>query len=267
MSLLQKIIFEVSQRWYVQWFFREFHLLGSHDYLKWCLLQICFFLRLPFWQINIKRGHTMTISTKQGIFTVSNDWMGRSLYCYREYESSLTKTVIEFLRQQDRLPVKGQGTILDIGANIGVTSIGMLSAGEFERAIAIEPEPRNLELLQQNVKQNKFSERILCLPYAAADQKGELSFELSESNFGDHRIRSDASSFQEQELYHESARRMISIQADTVDHLCKTIPDIFTKTLALLWIDVQGYEGYALRGGGQYYQQEFRWSANSAPIC
>jgi FkbM family methyltransferase len=158
---------------------------------------------------------------------------------------------MDFLRSIQKCPPKGEGTIVDIGANNGVISIGALHSGELAKAVAIEPEPQNFSLLQRNVNQNRLEESVICLRYAVSQKKGDLPFELSDDNFGDHRVRTDPDrKHPVRELFHESKRRIITIPSDTLDNLLSSLPEPFTKTIALAWVDTQGYEGYVFRGAG-----------------
>ncbi len=207
--------------------------------------------RLLLWQISRRFRESVTLKTKQGIFTLplnSHDAISKHLYSRKEFELDLISSSLSFLRKANKCPPKGQGTVLDIGANNGVISIGMLATGEFEKAIAVEPDPRNFSLLQQNVKANGFESRFTCLNYAASDEKSEIAFELSENNYGDHRVRSESHDAESKELFNESQRRVIQVESDTIDNLLRQIPDTFKVDLSLVWIDVQGYEGYVFRG-------------------
>jgi len=143
---------------------------------------------------------------------------------------------------------KGVGTVLDIGANNGVTSIGMLRTGELSAAIAIEPEPKNFSLLTRNVKQNHLEHAITCLNLAASDSKDQLLFELSKINFGDHRVRRSSPGVQPKELDDESNRQVINVEADTLDNLLVGLDERVVRDLVVVWIDVQGYEGYVFKG-------------------
>lgn len=204
------------------------------------------------WEINRKFRKSLTVSTKQGVFTVllADETIGKNLYSSGQYELELMSNVMAFLRSTQRCPPKGRGTIVDIGANNGVISIGMLHTGELEKAIAIEPEPQNFSLLQRNVILNGLKDRVICLPIAASHQKGEILFELSDTNFGDHRVRTNAHCVNSDsaELFHESGRRVITVQSDQLDNLLADLPESFTHNIALVWVDVQGYEGYVFMG-------------------
>ncbi|MFQ5549501.1 MAG: FkbM family methyltransferase [Woeseia sp.] len=196
---------------------------------------------------------SVTVSTRQGVFEIlmaTHEFVGKSLYCYGEFELEVMASAMEFLRNNQKCPPKGHGTVVDIGAHNGVTSIGMLCTGELQKAIAIEPEPRNFAMLQRNVTLNGLEDRIVALPYAVSDRKDEIEFELSKNNFGDHRVRMNANAVaaDSAELYDESRRRVITVKADRLDNLLAGLPDSFTDNIALVWIDVQGYEGYAFMG-------------------
>jgi len=151
------------------------------------------------------------------------------------------------LRGMKLCPPKGEGTILDVGANNGITSIAMLNLGELERAIAIEPEPLNFQLLKVNVRQNALQDKVMCLPYAVSDRKGQLPFELSDTNDGDHRVRT-AKSTDSPDRFQESGRRVIGVQCETLGDLLSDVHAGFTRNIAVIWVDVQGYEGYVFKG-------------------
>lgn len=210
-------------------------------------------LRRLRWEALSKSSKRVTIHTKQGIFTVLSEdqVIGKALYCYREFELDLISKAMDLLRSSSNFPQKGEGTLVDIGANNGIISIALLNSGEMEKAIAIEPEPQNFSLLQHNVKQNGLSDRVLCLQYAASDRKGEILFELSSNNFGDHRVRV-SSQMDGNELYNESSRRVITVNSDLLDSILADAPDIFSQNISLMWIDVQGHEGHVFMGARNF---------------
>jgi len=49
--------------------------------------------------------------------------------------------------------------VLDVGANLGVISIGMLVNGDVAAAIGVEPDPDNYALLERNIAQNLCGDR------------------------------------------------------------------------------------------------------------
>lgn len=207
-------------------------------------------LRSLLWKLHRLAGETATFRTRHGILTVdtSDRTIARSLYCNRAYELDWMLEVASHLRSTGHLPAKGRGTVVDLGANMGVTSVGWLHVGEFERAIAVEPDPRNFALLERNLAQNGFASRAVCLQCAVGDRDGVLAFERSDTNFGDHRVRLGAPGAAA-ERFGESSREVIEVQCRTLDGLLSSLPVEFTKELALVWMDVQGFEAHVLRGG------------------
>lgn len=73
-----------------------------------------------------------TLKTKMGTFKVSigvKDPISRNLFLHGEFELDLINEAMDLLCGISGKP-KGKGTILDIGANNGVISIGMLETGQ-----------------------------------------------------------------------------------------------------------------------------------------
>jgi FkbM family methyltransferase len=135
----------------------------------------------------------------------------------------------------------GGGTFVDIGANIGLVSVPVCKAHNV-RCFAIEPEPVNFGCLVRNIQRNALDQAIVPLNRAAYSSRSAMTFELSENNWGDHRIRvADRGG---PELYAESARRTITVPAELLDTL---IPD--TAGPLAIKIDIQGGETAAFQGG------------------
>lgn len=200
-------------------------------------------LRTMAWPLLKRIRQSMTVRTLQGQFTLSlaDDAISKSLFCEGQYELELVTRTLAFLRSVRKLPEKGHGTLADVGANNGVISIGALTAGELASAVAIEPDPRNFALLQRNVAQNGLTARMTCLEVAVSSQAGTVPFELSESNLGDHRVRSGAYTSQPDQ-YGEASRRVISVPSARLDDLLEG------RDISLIWMDVQGHEGHAMAG-------------------
>ena len=113
----------------------------------------------------------------------------------------------------------------------------MLCTGELEKAIAIEPEPQNFSLLQGNVFFNGLKDKIICIPYAASHQRGNILFELSDSDFSDHRVRTNANSVNSysSEKHHELGRQVITVESDTLDNILADLPEYFSHNIAVIW--------------------------------
>jgi FkbM family methyltransferase len=193
-----------------------------------------------------------TLRTQQGIFRVPlgvQDPISRQLFLFGEFELSLMAEAMNLVRELSGR-AKGKGTLLDIGANNGVTSIGMIVTGELDTAIAIEPEPVNFGRLRENIALNALDDRILQIQSALSDRKGSVAFELSDNNYGDHRVRAVRQDTQEN--YNESQRSVITVPADTLDDMIVGLPGRFTDDIAVMWIDVQGHEGHVFAGARRF---------------
>lgn len=204
---------------------------------------------------------TVTVTTKHGKFTLStrDDFISKDLYVYGQYGLDFILRTLEFLRAQKQIPAKGEGVVLDIGANNGVVSIALIHLNEFSKALAIEPDPFNFQLLNKNVLLNKLEKRMKCLRYAVSDQKGEVQFELSNNNLGDHRVRNSVASGQTSENYNEVMRNVIKVPCEKIDNILST--EEMTSNISLVWIDVQGFEGYVIKGGSKIF------SSNIPVVC
>lgn len=200
---------------------------------------------------------TVTIQTKQGLLTVStrDEVIGRLLHSERQFQHDLTVRVSAFLREKSLLPPRGKGVLLDVGANNGVISVGLLVGGEYEAAIGIEPDPTNFALCKINVVQNALADRYTALQIAASDRVGELRFELSPDNFGDHRVRPLADEVAGTAAALTSGRETILVEARPIDDILGRLSLELTEAVSLVWIDVQGHEGYVFAGGNELFSR------------
>jgi FkbM family methyltransferase len=138
----------------------------------------------------------------------------------------------------DQLFPEGRGTFLDIGANIGLVSIPLAERRRV-RCLAFEPEPRNFRWLERNIALHEVSSFFTTFNLALHSEETRLSFELSSSNFGDHRVRGAGLAEGEAE------RRLIEVPAGRLDDLVR-VEDLPRPIVAKL--DTQGAELRVLRG-------------------
>jgi FkbM family methyltransferase len=134
-------------------------------------------------------------------------------------------------------------TLIDIGANLGSICIPAVKRNYFTKAIAIEPDPLNFKLLKLNIILNDLEKKIIPINTALGSNDNEnINFELSEDNFGDHRIIKQNKD--QKDLYSESLRKNIIIKSTTLDKVIEInqIEELF------IFMDVQGFEGHILNG-------------------
>jgi len=126
---------------------------------------------------------------------------------------------------------------LDVGANIGSTTLGALKRHGFAYAYAIEPHPANHQLLTLNVAMHELGPRVRSFEIAAADQRSRVTLTMgTPGNFGDYRV---AVAPQEEPG--------ITVETETLDALGQH-GGLDDAHVGLIWMDVQGSEGHVLAG-------------------
>ncbi len=162
------------------------------------------------------------------------DAVGRGLYRRKVHEPSLTNLLLT------RFADSSAENFIDVGANIGYFSC-LLSklAGPGGKVLAIEPEPQNLRLLQQNIKINNLT-NVEVHPCALGATDGSALLGLYKpSNRGRHSI-----------VDPDDARSTVRVPVRTLDDIARTSgKDI--KSWSLVKIDVEGYESFVIDGASE----------------
>jgi FkbM family methyltransferase len=150
------------------------------------------------------------------------------------YSPELMKFLLDWFRRF------GSGTMIDIGANIGLTTVPVAMAGV--DCICFEPDIDNFKLLQANTERHSLSASVKLFNLAIFDVDGEVSFEMSDWNHGDHRVRvvDTKGAFGEQ---HRLVTTVAARRLDSVVDLENIRRPLLVK------IDTQGGEAHALKGG------------------
>jgi FkbM family methyltransferase len=181
---------------------------------------------------------TGTISKCTFVLDTKDRAVARRIFIGLDDEYLKAKKALEWIHA---ITGKKCSKMCDVGANIGHVSLPLLLDGSLSRAVLCEPHPTNFRLLTCNVVLNGLQQKVELFNTAVAAKSMQLTMELSEDNFGDHRIKvSDADG-----LYDENQRKSISVHAEALDSL---IGDLAQLPDCLIWIDVQGYEAEVLSG-------------------
>lgn len=138
---------------------------------------------------------------------------------------------------------KQAGTFIDIGANIGLISVPIARSGV--DCICFEPDPRNYSFLIRNSAEFLPSGRIKTYNLALFDRNSEIMFEMSDWNYGDHRIRSEHD--HSTDAFGEKHRKTITVTASRLDDVLDLAS---LRAPLVVKIDTQGAEVNILRGGG-----------------
>jgi FkbM family methyltransferase len=127
------------------------------------------------------------------------------------------------------------GTFVDVGANLGTTTMAACRLHGFSSAVSCEADPENARFLRATVIINGLESVVTVVEAAIADTAGELRFAPGgESKSGAGRLAAGGS---------------ILVRATTLDALAEA--GVFAPGgVGLAWMDVQGAEGLVLRGAG-----------------
>jgi FkbM family methyltransferase len=137
-------------------------------------------------------------------------------------------------------------TIVDVGANIGLYScIAADRVPSGGRVIAFEPVPANLRYLKRNLEENERTAQVVVEEQAVGQGSGEIRMYLADGSIGTHS---------------PSAKNVIGSTTSI------TVPEVSLddysrqklggRSIDLLKVDVEGYEGAVLRGARKTLKQD-----------
>ena len=169
--------------------------------------------------------------------------VGRSLFVRRtRSEMVLLEKALGVLEQLG-LPFDMQGTaFVDVGANIGTTTITALVHHGFGTALCLEPEQTNVRVLRANLALNGLERHARVLPVAASDTSGKSELFVSTRNSGAHALHMPDEAERLEQDWHP-----VGVETLSLDFLvARGLLD--PADVGLLWMDAQGHEGHILRG-------------------
>lgn len=134
---------------------------------------------------------------------------------------------------------------VDVGANIGTTTIPAIRSHGFDRALAIEPEPENFRVLRMNVLLNDLEERVVSLPVAVSNAVGHSELVVNLGRGGKHWIATDRSKLKKKDSGSDTA--ILEVETVTLDHLVER-GTIDPDATGMLWMDAEAHEGHILEG-------------------
>lgn len=158
-----------------------------------------------------------------------HETIGRDLFRKGHYQRDLASWVLE------QIGKPAGKTLLEVGANIGTHSVYLMLSGKFERAICIEPDPRNFRLLKHNLELNGFSSAATLFECAAGDRDGSIDLYFGNDNFGSSTV---IKPIENSRSVNVRLRRIDAIMAEA-----GATPD----DIGLVWMDIEGSEPQALR--------------------
>lgn len=180
------------------------------------------------------RTRFMTVDCGDHLMTFApQDYLGRSVFVKNHFDRDHVGRLMRKLKELG-IGVEGK-TLLEIGANIGTHTVYFALTGAFSRIVAVEPDPRNFELLEENVRQNGFDDLVIRMPYAASDRQAEIEFFLHPNNHG----KSSPSSGHADDV-------RIAVPALPVPEILAQA-GVTDAEIGVVWMDIEGYEPTASR--------------------
>lgn len=144
---------------------------------------------------------------------------------------------LEYANYETIVPhIKEANVILDIGANIGVTSLYFASINPNARIIAFEPHPTNFKRLSENIGLNPTIQNIKTIKSALGSEETTMKmYEMDEHNPGNNQII-------EEDINYPS----VDVQIKVLDDILQTEG---INKVDFIKIDVEGFEYFVLKGG------------------
>jgi FkbM family methyltransferase len=130
-------------------------------------------------------------------------------------------------------------TFVDVGANIGTTTLPAVLRHGYGRAVCFEPEPENVPILTANAALNAVLDRVEIVEAAVSDRSDRVPFGRGPRTASGRRTgvgnlgRSDG--------------EVLFVDVVTLGEALSE-RGIDPTDVGLLWIDVQGHEGHVLAG-------------------
>ncbi|MCS3937081.1 FkbM family methyltransferase [Salinibacter ruber] len=158
---------------------------------------------------------------------------------FSEYYTSTDAVAPREMRFLKRYPF-GSGSVIDVGANLGLVSLLLAERYSDRDVHAFEPNPSTAQSLRENLRRNEARNVKVCQT-AVGNETGTIRFRGGDDN-------------------RATARRATDGDSSVISVPCTTLDDYVEKTgideIALLKVDVEGYEADVLRGSEELLQEQ-----------
>lgn len=165
-------------------------------------------------------------------FVHHRDTIGRHIAKYGTHEPLVTRWIAEYLDAARR------GIVVDVGANLGWHALHAARHPNVETVVAFEPDPFNAWLLERNLSENGIDNVIAESRAVGAAPGLAKLFRYKSANFGRHSLAAD----------HGHGSR--SVPVVDLDSALASV-GFGGRTVALIKIDVEGYEPAVIAGAGK----------------
>lgn len=127
-----------------------------------------FFFRLILIKLGLIKGRQLvSVFSKSLIIDLNISGISKAIFCENYREIDHTNLYSNKLYNKKN--------ILDLGANIGYYMLQAASdSNNNSKILCVEPDPRNLELLNINIKNNNLEKKVLVIPGAIDGEDGKV---------------------------------------------------------------------------------------------
>lgn len=195
------------------------------------------------WFFDLSRTMTplLGVEAPEGVLLVQTDDvdLGRGTFADGPWDQEMVEFAVRQAEAHSERSIEG-GSVLEIGANVGTTTLLLLNRYRAARVIAFEPIPRTARILRAMLALNGLLDRVDVREVALTDQETVLQMELSQRSPGDNRVRTRPP---EDSRQGEADRRLISVRGTRLDAEVADLSEV-----RLVWMDAQGHEGHVLAG-------------------
>jgi FkbM family methyltransferase len=161
----------------------------------------------------------------------------RNLFFFKTYEAGIT----EFFRKN----LAPDDMVIDVGANVGYYTLLAASCGA--QVTACEPEAHNYARLMHHVAMNHSNAN--CLRIALGDASGTMTLHINPLNHGGNSLlapkgyKTGAHHYTREEMESAYGKDFLEEEVEV-----RTLDSLVTKPVALLKIDVEGFEAHVFAG-------------------
>lgn len=193
-------------------------------------------------------GYTPYLATKAGeaLFLVKTEdkHIARSLFAKRgRGDIAVLARAVASVKGLRGPEAVADRVFIDVGANIGTTTIPAVLTHGFGGAVAIEPEPENFRVLRLNLILNEVEDRVTAFAVAASNEVGHQELVVTRDRGGKHWIATDRSKLKRK----VANSTILTVETTTVDHLVDSgVVDV--ERAGMLWMDAEAHEGHILEG-------------------
>ncbi|RZA02786.1 MAG: FkbM family methyltransferase [Sphingobacteriaceae bacterium] len=177
---------------------------------------------------NLKNGIVWLNKEDIAIYTTADNYIEWSILSTGTYEEEINKLI--------KISLTAGDNAIDIGGNIGLQSLRMSGCvGHNGKVVAFEPLNYLQEKFKKNITLNK-ANNVTLLPFALSDQPSELELTINNDEWNQGTF-----SLSNKDTGNNKQRVVVKVGDD--------IPEIQSlNSLALIKIDVEGFEFHVLKG-------------------